>query len=164
MGERGPKPKFIDISCPNEECGLHGQTGQGNIVGNGTYETKSGTVRKYICKSCGKVFNDRTNTAFFDLRTKDEKVIIAIKMVLKGISLRSIAEILGVKLDTVRGWLTRAAEHSQEVNRVLMKDLNVSEVELDELWTFVKKKQFREWHSSRMTEHGYGQAWPDAAV
>ena len=156
MGERGPKQKFNHIACPNKDCGLYGQAGKGNIIGNGTYKTKSGKIRKYICKSCGLVFNDRTNTAFFDLRTKDEKVLIALKMIIKGMSLRSVAEILNVKLDTVRGWLARAADHSEEVNKVLLTDLKVSKVELDELWTFVKKKQFREWHTMRMMELGYG--------
>lgn len=156
MGLRGPKPQFDNIACTNKECGLYGITGEANIVGNGTYQTKSGTVRKYICRSCGRVFCDRTNTAFFDLRTKDEKVLIALKMAIKGMSLRSISEILNVKLDTVRGWLTKAAEHSDEVNQVLLKDLKVSKVELDELWTFVKKKQFREWKSMKMMEPGSG--------
>ncbi|HHD16936.1 MAG: hypothetical protein DRN37_06465 [Thermoplasmata archaeon] len=156
MGLRGPKSKFNDVTCPNEDCGLFGVTNQGNIVGNGRYQTKSGPVRKYICKSCGKVFCDRTNTAFFDLRTKDEKVLIALKMILKGMSMRNTAEILDVKLDTVRGWLTRAAEYSDEVNKVLLKELNVSKVELDELWAFVKKKQFREWKSLRTMDPGSG--------
>ena len=77
-------------------------------------------------------------------------------MIIKGISLRSVAEILDVKLDTVRGWLSKAADHSKEVNKVLLKDLNVSRVELDELWTFVKKKQFREWKNMKMMELGSG--------
>ena len=156
MGERGPMPGFTDVSCPNERCNSYGALGKGNVVGNGTYKTKSGKVRKYICRSCNGVFCDRTNTAFFDLRTKDEKVLIALKMVIKGMSLRSIAEILGVKLDTVRRWLLLAAQHSEEVNQVLLKDLDVSKVELDELWTFVKKKQFRKWSNMKMTERGSG--------
>ena len=135
---------------------MYGKEGQSNIIGNGTYKTKNGNVRKYICKSCGRVFCDRTNTAFFDLRTKDEKILIGLKMVIKGMSLRSIAEILNVKLDTVRGWLERAAEHSEEVNNVLLKDLKVSKVELDELWTFVKNKQYREWKNMKIMERGFG--------
>jgi hypothetical protein len=59
-----------------------------------------------------------------------------------------------VKLDTVRRWLSRAAEHSEEVNRVLMKDIVVSKVELDELWTFVQKNKYREW--KRMKTMGLG--------
>ena len=39
----------------------------------------------------------------------------------------------------VRRWLPRAAEHSEEVNKSLMKDIAVSKVELDELWTFDQK-------------------------
>ena len=70
-------------------------------------------------------------------------------------SLRGTAEVLEVHLDTVRSWLRRAAEHSEEVNAVLFKELKVSKVELDELWTFVKK-QFREWSGSRTTGPGYG--------
>ncbi len=38
MGKRGPKPQFTDVACPNEDCDLYGQTGQENVVGNGTYE------------------------------------------------------------------------------------------------------------------------------
>jgi transposase-like protein len=156
MGNRGPKQRFKDIACPNRDCEQYGKVDSGNIVGNGTYQTKNGKVRKYICRSCGTVFCDRTNTAFFDLKTKDWLILVALKMIIKGMSLRSIAEILDVKLDTVRSWLKRAAEHSTEVNKVLLKDLNISKVELDELWTFVKKKQYREWKNMKTMEHGSG--------
>jgi len=71
-------------------------------------------------------------------------------------SLRGTAEVLGVKLDTVRRWLRIAAEHSEEINKVLMKDIKVDKVELDELWTFVQKKQFREWSVNQKTKDGSG--------
>jgi len=71
-------------------------------------------------------------------------------------SMRSVAEVLETKLDTVRNWVQRAAEHSEEVNVVLLKEMKVSKVELDELWTFVQKKQFREWSSTRTMERGSG--------
>jgi ribosomal protein S16 len=58
--------------------------------------------------------------------------------------LRGVAEVLGVKLDTVRHWLRVAAEHSEKVDKLLMKELRVSQVELDALWTFVKKNSLRQ--------------------
>jgi transposase-like protein len=58
MGKRGAKPQFIDIFCPNSDCKLYGISGKGNIVGNGTYQIKNKRVRKYICRECGRVFND----------------------------------------------------------------------------------------------------------
>jgi len=156
VGERGPKPKFVKEACPNKACGFYGQMGKGNVIGNGTYKTKSGPVRKFICKACDTSFCGRRNTAFFDLRSDDGKVLLALKMVVKGMSLRATAEVLDVHLDTVRAWLRRAAEHSDEVNKVLMKDLKVSKVELDELWTFVNKKNFREWTAAKTTAPGSG--------
>ena len=144
MGRRGPKPGFNDVACPNEDCDLYGVAGKGNVIGNGTYNTKSGRVQKYICHACGRVFCSRTNTAFYDLRTEEEKILLALKLVLKGMSLRGIAEVLEVSAETVSRWLSRAAEHSEEVNKKLLKDLNVSKVELDELWTIVKKKKLPE--------------------
>jgi transposase-like protein len=155
MGKRGKAPKYEDVSCTNHTCGLYGKTKQGNIVSNGTYSTKSGRVRKFICRTCGNVFNDRTGTVFFDLRTAEDKVILALKLLIKGMSVRGIAEVLGSKPDTVLSWLRRAAEHSEEVDAFLLRDLKVSKVELDELWTFVKKKRLREWRKKRAS-FGYG--------
>ena len=153
MGARGPRSKFIDEACPNKECGMYGQVGQGNITGNGTYQTRNGRVRKYVCRSCGITFCGRKNTAFFNFKTNDEKVLLALKMIVKGMSMRGVADVLEIKLDTVRNWVHRAAEHSEEVNAVLLKEMKV---ELDELWTFRSKKQFREWSSLRTTERESG--------
>ena len=60
-------------------------------------------------------------------------------------NLRSTAEVLEVKLDTVRRWLKISAEHSIEVNKVLMKDLELIKLNLMNLCTFVKKN---------VSEHG----------
>ena len=156
MGKRGPKPKFIEQACPNKTCKLCGQTRKGNVIGNGTYRTKSGPVRKFKCKDCGTSFCARKNTAFFDLRSNDEKMLLALKMIVKGMSLRATAQVLDVHLDTVRAWLQRAAKHCEQVNLVLIRDLHVSKVELDELWTFVNKKNFRQWTTGRTIASGSG--------
>jgi len=155
MGARGPKSKFTDIACPNVSCPDYGITDIGNVARNGTYETHNEKVRKFICRTCGKSFNSRSGTVLYDLRTNKETFILALKMVLSDIPLRKISYILGVKLDTVRYWLLRAANHSEKVNEIFLKDLHISKVELDELWTFVKKNQFREWQTLRKSG-GYG--------
>lgn len=140
MGKRGPSPRFSNVACPNEECKHYGQTNLGNVVGNGTYKTKSGRVRKYICRTCSKIFCDRSNTMFYDLRTSEEKVVLALKLVLKGMSQRSTAEVLEVCPKSVGTWLSRASDQSEAVTESRLKDLKVSRVEMDELWTFAGKK------------------------
>jgi len=155
MGKRGAKPKFTDIYCPNQNCKLYHISGKGNIIGNGTYQIKNRRVRKYICRECGRVFNDRTDT-FFDNLRKDEFVIIsALKMAMKGISIEAIADVLEVQPATVSNWLFRAAKQCEKVNDELMKDLNVSKIEMDELWVIIEKK-LCQGQKLKMTGHGCG--------
>ena len=147
---------FSEVACPNEECEQYGRTGQGNIIGNGTYATKSGRVRKYICRTCGRVFCDRSNTMFYDLRTSEDKVVLALKLILKGMSQRSIAEVLEVCPKSVSTWLSRASDQSEAITETRLNDLEVPRVEMDELWTFVGKKESRKTKNTKKKEHGSG--------
>jgi transposase-like protein len=156
MGKRGPKPRFYEVACPNEECKSFGISGKGNVTGNGTYTTNSGMVRKYICHSCGKVFCDRTNTAFYDLRTSEDKVQLALEMVTKGMSIRGIADVLKSKPSTIRSWISRASDHCEKVNEVILKDVETPKVEMDELWTIVGEKECPKMGSMTTKEHGSG--------
>jgi len=149
MGLRGPKSRFDDVACPNERCRNYNQTGTGSIASNGSYSTQNGKVHKFICRECGRVFCGRQGTAFYDLRSSEEKVIHALKLILKGLSLRGVSDVLGTKLDTVRFWLTKSAMHADQVNAALVKEIKVNRVELDELWSFVRKKNFRAWQKAR---------------
>jgi len=97
MGKRGPKPRFLDVACPNEKCSLFGIAGKGNITCYVTYMIDSGKVRKYICSNCGTSFCDRTNTAFYDLRTSEDKVRLALEMAMKGMIIQAIADVLKSK-------------------------------------------------------------------
>jgi len=162
MGLRGPKPSIGNVGCPNENCRHFAKTNAGNIVSNGTYPTKSGRLHKYMCRVCGAVFCERISTAFYDIRSHEEKVILALKLILQGMSLRAVSHVLEVKLDTVRFWLTRSAAHAEQVNEVLVKEIKVNKVELDELWSFVRKKNFRGWQKARkktMAHAGSGSPW-----
>ena len=137
--KRGRNPRFRTVACPNAGCKVFGKLGSGMVVSNGTYFVGSARVRKFICRHCGKVFNSRARTPFRWLHTPQRKVLMALKLLVKGLSLRGTAEVLEVKLDTVRHWLRKAAQHSDAVSRMLIHELKLSQVQVDELWTFVKK-------------------------
>jgi len=144
MGKRGPKQQFTDVSCPNKDCHLYGLTGQGNVVGNGTYTSRGEKTRRYLCLECGKAFCDHTGTFYHDLR-KDEKTIeLALKMSMKGMSIEAIADVLEVQPASVKRWLARAAEQCDKVNDTMMKNVEVSRVEMDELWIIIQKKYSHE--------------------
>jgi transposase-like protein len=138
--KRGPKPKYLDITCPNPKCKQYGKKGLGNVVSNGTYRTRStGKARLFLCRTCGKAFSSRSGTAFFDLRSPRKKVLMGLRLLAEGLGLRGTSRVLEIKLDTIRRWLATAALHCEQVSDMLVRDLNLSQVQVDELWTFVKK-------------------------
>lgn len=138
--KRGPKPKFLDIRCPNSQCKHFDKKGLGNVVSNGTYRTRStGKARLFLCRTCGKAFSSRSGTTFFDLRSPKKKVLMGLRLLAEGLGLRGTSRVLEVKLDTIRRWLATAALHCEQVSEILLRDLKLSQVQVDELWTFVKK-------------------------
>lgn len=139
MGKRGPKSKVTDVGCPNELCTDHLIIGKGNVVGNGSYQLDGKRIRRYLCRSCGRAFCDRTNTVYYGLHTNADKVDLALKMSIRGMSIEGIADVLEVQPVTVSNWLARAAEQCEKVNETKMKDLDLPKIEMDEMWVIVQK-------------------------
>jgi len=135
------KAKDWKQPCPNVECEDYGKYGAGNVRSISTYKTKSGNRRRiYECKTCGKSFSETRDTVFFNLRTQEDIVIMALKMILVKVSLTGICFVLNVKKETILRWLDRAFQKADEINKLMMKDIDVKEVQLDEMWAFVKRK------------------------
>ncbi|UWJ23803.1 Transposase [Methanosarcina mazei TMA] len=108
MGKRGPKPQFLDVACPNNICEFFGLTGHGNVVGNGTCISRGEKTRRYICRHCGKIFNDHNGSSYYDLRKEEHIIDLAIKMFMKDMSVKAIADVLEIEPATVCRWLGRA--------------------------------------------------------
>jgi len=102
-----------------------------------------GKVRQFLCRACGETWTQHQDTFFYDLRTPPKDILMALRLLVEGMPLRGVARVCEVKLDTTRLWLRRAAEHSEALTPVLMKEMNVGRVELDALWSFVKKNALR---------------------
>jgi len=105
-----------------------------------TYLTQSGKRRICLCSACDKTFSETRDTVFFDLRTPEEKVMMALKMLLVKVALSDIGFVLGVTEETVLEWLRRAAHKAHEINVHLLRDLPVTQVQLDEMWNFIRRK------------------------
>lgn len=113
---------------------------RGNISSRATYLTQSGKRRIFSCSVCGESFSERRDTVFFDLRTEEEKVIMALKMLLVRCELTAISFVLGVTEETVLAWRARAATKAEQINEHLLREVTVTQVQLDELWSFIRRK------------------------
>src|SRR5215471_123085 len=134
------KPKDWGQPCPNPECPHYRRMRQGNVSAIATYLTQSGKRRIFRCHRCAMHFSETRETVFFDLRTSEDKVMMALKMLLVRVDLAGISFVLGVTEETVLVWLRRAAHQAEEINRHLLRALPVIQVQLDEMWNFIERK------------------------
>src|SRR5438094_659614 len=102
-------PKDWGQPCPNPTCTHYRRMQQGNVSAIATYLTHSGKRRIFRCRTCETPFSETRETVFFDLRTSEEKIMMALKMLLVRVDLAGIGFVLGVTEATVLAWLRRAA-------------------------------------------------------
>jgi hypothetical protein len=125
--------------------------------------TQSGKRRIFRCSECERPFSETRDTVFFDLRTPEEKVIMALKMLLVKVALGDIGFVLGVTEETVLAWLRRAAQKAHEINTHLLRDLPVTQVQLDEMWSFIRRKHAQQvgpdGESTEISEDGRQWVW-----
>jgi transposase-like protein len=157
------KPKDWGQPCPNSDCTHSRLMNRGNMSAISTYLTQSGKRRIFLCNACETTCSETRDTVFFDLRTPEEKVMMALKMLLVKVGLSDIGFVLGVTEETVLMWLERAAQKAHEMNAHLLSDLPVTEVQLDEMWSFIKRKHAQQaeadGESSDLSEDGRQWVW-----
>ena len=134
---------------------------KGNISSIATYLTQSGKRRIFKCHACGQSFSETRQTVFFDLRTEEEKVIMALKMLLVRCELSAICFVLGTTEETILQWLRRAACQAEEINQHLLREVRVNQVQLDELWNFIQRKCSTESdpHGESLPASADGRQW-----
>jgi IS1 family transposase len=135
------RPKDWKQPCPNSKCKYYTLMSRGNVRAASTYLTQSGKRRIFYCKECTTFFSETRNTVFYDLRTPEEDVIMVLKMFLIRVDLSGICFVFGITEETALMWLKRAARQADTVNAQLMRDVSVTEIQLDEMWNFIKRKR-----------------------
>lgn len=125
--------------CPNNKCKDYGLRGQGNIATRGKYGKDKSRDLLY-CRTCGKRFAATQTSALFGLHLPAETIRQIIHHAAEGVGVRATARLLGLDKDTVNRVILRAGEHCARVLSSLLTSLELKETQLDELWTFVKKR------------------------
>jgi hypothetical protein len=68
-------PKDWGQPCPHLEWAHYNRTARGNVSAIATYLTQSGKRHIFRCHTCATQFSATRETAFFDLRTAEDKVM-----------------------------------------------------------------------------------------
>ena len=132
------KARKLDIACPNVNCRTYNKIGLRNIVRNG--KQPNGT-QKYKCTDCSRNLVRTINTPFFHKHLKKKEIISICKLLAEKISFRGIARATNHHLDTIRAVADVVAKHCKNFNDFFIKDLKLTPIEVDEMWSFVKKNK-----------------------
>ena len=115
-------------------CRVCGST---NIVKNGT--NRCGNAQ-YHCKD-GGTYRVLTPKQVYS-ETEQQTVLRAC---LERCSLRGVARIFAVPRQTIAGWLKAHVENLPDVKETLLPAIPDDVLELDEIWSFVSKKDQARW-------------------
>lgn len=124
--------------CPNHECVHYGDTEAPVIIRYG--KTKDGRQR-FQCKTCRQTFNERKGTLFYNRKTAEQDILECLALLAEGTRISSISRAKGIKEDTILSFLREAAHHAAEVEAILLNDYQISQVQIDGLWTYVGRKK-----------------------
>lgn len=141
--------------CRNRSCPLYGQSGpRAQLRPRGTHNH----APRFKCEVCGHLVFARTGTAYAGIRMDETRYRMGTKLLAEGLAIRAVARILEEDKDTVCDWLPGLRQHCARVMAYHFRDLHLSECQLDELWTFVYKK---EEHLDPIEQLAglYGEAW-----
>lgn len=131
---------YESYSCVNSECEMYGEHELGNIARRCTYGRENDRELLY-CKKCGQRFSAESQTLFQYTRLSKKKVYEILNCLCSRMGIRATERHTGVHRDTIMSLKKHASKHFEEVNKVLVNNLKVSEIQLDEFWSFVKKKK-----------------------
>ena len=131
-----------DYFCPDTFCKCYGLRGMGNLVKAGTYTKKSsGETRQLLkCNVCGHIFSETRGTLFAGSHYSDEIIKSIIVCTAEGNGVRATARILGLSKDRVNQIVLKAGTYAEMMFSNLLCSLHLNECQMDELWSFVHKK------------------------
>ena len=97
--------------------------------------------QRYRCAQCRKTFQEMKQNVLGNMRISLDKAETCLKLMLEGMSIRSIQRITGMHQETILDLLVLAGGKCEKVMREKIKGVPVQDVEADEIWGFVGMKR-----------------------
>src|SRR6202162_3637298 len=98
-------------------------------------------LRRFRCPVCKKTFTEPHKPALEGSYIPQEKVVLALRLLIEGNSIRSTERITNLDRNTIMRLLTLAAEKCERLMARVIVNVPVKDVECDEIWGFIQKKE-----------------------
>lgn len=129
---------IIPVTCQNAQCRYYLKEKGKDLI---KYGKNRAGHQLYECLHCGYIFTETIMTPLYRKHLSETQIIRISKLLVEKNGIRSIERITGHHRDTIGRLLEDMAEHAEQVNKTLLCELNLTQYEMDELWTTVKKNR-----------------------
>ena len=115
--------------CPNPDCPLYGQMGQGNVR---LHSKKDNRLR---CRNCKKTFAATRGTIFYRRRYDEETITCVVTLLAYGCPVQAVCRAFSLDERTVASWHSAAGVHCQHLHEHLVESskMDLKQVQADEL-------------------------------
>jgi transposase-like protein len=89
-------------------------------------------LQRFRCKQCHKTFTEQHKRELDNMRLSLDKAIPALKLLLEGMSVRSVERVTEVHRDTILRLLVSAGKRCEERMLYTVRNLPVKDVQIDD--------------------------------
>ncbi len=135
--------KTRGFACPNANCTYCGVTDDAvhALVGYGSHNK----IQRFKCQACAKVFTSRVNTPLYYLKTEPQQVEFVLWFLAEGVDVSVLVRFTGHADATLARWLERMGSHSQDWHNHFFRNLVLTLVQMDELYTRIRRSASAAW-------------------
>jgi transposase-like protein/IS1 family transposase len=134
---------MIVISCTHESRHKHGKDSNGR--------------QRWKCASCGLTMVDNSAKPLGGLRTTVKQASMALALIMEGMSIRSVQRLTGLCRKTLADMILIVGANCQTLLDNTVANVEVKDVQLDEIWSFVGMKE--KTRVSRGYSPEFGDSW-----
>jgi transposase-like protein/IS1 family transposase len=118
---------MILATCQHESVKKHGKDRKGN--------------QRFRCRLCGETWIEQGPKPLGDMRISMRQATLALGMLLEGMAIRAVARLTGHDPGTICDLILTVGENCQRLLDRKVKGIALDDIQLDEIWAFVRCKE-----------------------
>jgi len=120
-------------------------------------------AQRYRCTACDKTFQEPKIKKLDDMRLTEGKALRVLACLIEGCSVRTTERLTGVHRDTILNLLVITGRKCEALMLDRIRELKVSDVQCDELWSWVGMKNKTKIRKGETSDE-IGDAWTFTAI
>jgi len=137
--------KVYQVFCPNPKCSHYKKIV--SVIKWGFYTTKKDNIsrQRFLSKTCNCTFSETAFSGLYGKHGSFKEYEQCCKLYCYGLNTEEIADVLERDPRTISSWTVAISNKAEKFHLFNAINLIISFLQLDELWSYLKKKDKKLW-------------------